>query len=75
MYCRNCGKELRENASFCASCGLKLKEDKTNEIDQVEVIEEIIIPEQKIESLASNTIILGIVFLTMIISIGLIIII
>ena len=21
MYCRHCGKEIRDNASFCPSCG------------------------------------------------------
>ena len=32
-YCPNCGKELKEGASFCANCGTKVKTtgDKINE--------------------------------------------
>jgi hypothetical protein len=28
MYCQNCGKELQENAEFCISCGVNLKQGK-----------------------------------------------
>lgn len=27
MFCRNCGKEYAEGASFCANCGANLKEE------------------------------------------------
>lgn len=26
MYCKNCGKEIEENAVFCGSCGAKQEE-------------------------------------------------
>lgn len=34
MYCSNCGKERKDNASFCYNCGNKLDENKvgTNEV-------------------------------------------
>lgn len=30
MYCENCGKELEENASFCAYCGAPVLPSKDN---------------------------------------------
>ncbi|MDR3292778.1 MAG: zinc ribbon domain-containing protein [Clostridiales bacterium] len=27
MYCKNCGKEVNDNAYICLSCGVKLKEE------------------------------------------------
>ncbi|MGM9874180.1 MAG: zinc-ribbon domain-containing protein [Bacilli bacterium] len=32
MYCTNCGKELKENASFCSSCGHVCNNDTNNKI-------------------------------------------
>ncbi len=74
MYCRKCGNQLRKGALFCASCGTSISQVQSEEI-QPEVIEEVIVPEQKIESLASNKLILSIILITMVLSIGLIIII
>lgn len=41
MYCKNCGKELRENAKFCTSCGKKV-------VNEVNTTEEVI--ENNVES-------------------------
>ena len=38
MYCENCGKELREDAKFCTSCGAKIGE--VVETTEVEIKEE-----------------------------------
>ncbi len=27
MYCKNCGKEMEENAVFCGNCGAKQQDD------------------------------------------------
>ena len=70
MYCRNCGKEIRKGAAFCASCGTKIEiEEDYQQSIQTEIVEEIIVPEEKIESLAPNTVIYGIILATMIISV------
>lgn len=30
MFCKNCGKEVEENAAFCPHCGAKLDESAPN---------------------------------------------
>lgn len=67
MYCRNCGNELKENARFCSICGTSINEEKQQVI---EIIEE---KEEKIESKANNVTVLLLVLVTMIISIGIIV--
>ena len=75
MYCRKCGNKLKENANFCTKCGTSIiTKEPVNYVQAMpEVVEEIIIPEEKIESKTSNTIILEIVFGTIILALGLII--
>lgn len=75
MYCRKCGNKLKENAKFCTKCGTSIiTKEPVNYVQAMpEVVEEIIIPEEKIESKTSNTIILEIVFGTIILALGLII--
>lgn len=35
MYCRNCGKEIDDNAYICIHCGVKVQEEKsTKEINE-----------------------------------------
>lgn len=35
--CNNCGKENRDNMTFCAQCGTKLPEAEANKVDEFEV--------------------------------------
>ena len=28
MYCKNCGKEIKETAKFCPACGYKVSEEQ-----------------------------------------------
>lgn len=35
MYCKNCGKELDENAKFCDSCGTKTSLSETSSSDRI----------------------------------------
>ena len=85
MYCTQCGNKLRDGAKFCSECGnVVVAEVQSNDVEEnvivqqssiepTEIVEEIIIPEEKIESKASNKVILGIVFGTMVITFALII--
>lgn len=66
MYCRNCGSKLKDNAKFCSKCGISIEEEKK----VIEIVEE---KEVKLDSKASNLITLIIVFVTMILSIGFIV--
>lgn len=36
MFCRNCGKELKEDAKFCPYCGVLLHEDETKKTETAE---------------------------------------
>ena len=29
MFCKNCGKELKEGAKFCAACGAQMIDEKS----------------------------------------------
>lgn len=29
MFCKNCGKEIADNAFVCPNCGVKVEEDKS----------------------------------------------
>ena len=40
MYCRNCGKEIVEEAIFCNHCGTKVKQELVEEVKEVVAIEE-----------------------------------
>ena len=64
MYCRNCGEKLKNNAKFCSKCGTIIEEEKQKVI---EIIEE---KEVKPDSKANNLVVLLLVIITMIISIG-----
>ena len=70
MYCVKCGNKLEDEAKFCVNCGTKRVDlqnvAKDNEIVYEEYKE--IAPEPK----ASNSVIFGVIALTMIIAIGLI---
>ena len=33
MYCKNCGKQLEENAKFCSNCGMNLAEGSVMQIE------------------------------------------
>lgn len=66
MYCRKCGNKLNDNAKFCSKCGTSIEEDKK----VIEIVEE---KEIKLESKANNLVTLIIVLITMIVSIGFII--
>lgn len=37
MYCDNCGKENKENNSFCAYCGEKIKENANEKLNNLQV--------------------------------------
>lgn len=34
MYCTNCGKEVQQDAAFCSSCGTKIGDYETTELNQ-----------------------------------------
>jgi len=38
MYCKNCGEHLKEDATFCANCGIKVRDNgskvSTGEVEQ-----------------------------------------
>ena len=42
MYCRNCGKELNENAMFCDQCGAKVSVDENEVVELTKQMEEVI---------------------------------
>lgn len=42
MFCKNCGKELEDNARFCAYCGSQINETEKNENDKNEKIDKIL---------------------------------
>ena len=70
MYCVKCGNKLEDEAKFCVNCGTKRvdlqKVSKESEVVYEDPKE--FVPEQK----ASNSVIFGVIALTMIIAIGLI---
>ncbi len=75
MYCTNCGSKLKEKANFCINCGAKIKSkiDKVtnNMLVQKKTTEEQIveIKEEPFISKTNDTIILGIITITIILSI------
>ena len=40
MYCRNCGKELDENARFCPNCGANIQSNAQPSVTAVEAEED-----------------------------------
>lgn len=34
MFCKNCGKKLPDNASFCPECGIKIKKDNAETVNK-----------------------------------------
>lgn len=75
MYCTNCGSKLREGANFCTNCGVKIKA-KTDKVTNDILVQNKAIEEQVIEikekpfiSKTNDIIILGIIIITMILSI------
>lgn len=36
MYCKNCGKEIKETAKFCPACGYKVSEEQKEQKEQDE---------------------------------------
>ena len=71
MYCRKCGSPIiEERAAFCGFCGEKIIPLKPYVPEEkIEIIE---IKEEKLPSLAKDTVILAIIFLTVAFSILLI---
>lgn len=65
MYCRKCGSKLKDNAKFCSKCGITTEKTKVIEIKE---------DEEKLESKANSIVTLLIVLITIIISIGTIIV-
>lgn len=39
MYCRNCGKKLKENSCYCANCGVKVRKTKDENLVENLVIQ------------------------------------
>lgn len=73
MYCRKCGNKLIENAKFCGVCGTSVQVPEKNKVKTIEVKEEIIeLPEEKLESLASDKTSIAMVVLTIVIALVLI---
>lgn len=77
MYCRKCGNKLRNNANFCSGCGITITDvlstgNNSSDNNVVKSDEKSYWVEQKIESKASDKIILGIIAFTIIFSLILI---
>ncbi len=74
MYCRKCGSQTIEGTNFCGVCGerIVLPEIQNNDPKPIEKIEIIEVKEEPIESKASLEVILGIILITMVLSVLLI---
>ena len=35
MYCKNCGKEIKEGNTFCTNCGKPIENNKQENIKQI----------------------------------------
>lgn len=40
MFCKNCGKELKDGAGFCGKCGTKINNHTNNNLNQVQFYSE-----------------------------------
>ena len=72
MFCRKCGTKLEEDVKFCGNCGSEVIVIQ-NKLPQPIKEEIVYVKEEKLKSLASDHFILGVVFGTIVIAIGLII--
>ena len=74
MFCGNCGHKLKANDEFCGICGKATKSNNANTFEQKVEIIEVEEKEKKIESLTSDNIVYVVVGLTMVLSIGFIVV-